>query len=119
VYYPRLSDGFNEGNANFFLLANGLVIEDYATNALTETGGSHNQLPIGALGLLGMKNPQLCKSFIARRITLIHHQQALVASHQRPRGVYNLLRIHLGLPHFQFRISGRSSPCLLMYCLCS
>jgi hypothetical protein len=66
-----------------------------------------------------LRNPQLCKSFIARRITLIDRPLALVASHQRPRGVYNLLRIHLGLPHFQFRISERSSPCLLMYCLCS
>ena len=29
------------------------------------------------------------------------------------------LRIHFGLPHFQSRISGMSSPYLLVYCLCS
>ena len=29
------------------------------------------------------------------------------------------LRIHLGLLHFQLRISGKSSPCLSMYSLCS
>src|SRR5208337_3129760 len=118
-YYPRLDDDLNEGSAIFLLLADGLVIEDCATTALTETGGRHNQLAIGAPGLLGLRNPQLCKSFIAGRITLIHCQQALVTSHQRPRGVYKLLRIHLELPHFQVRISGRSSPCLSMYCLCS
>src|SRR5208282_5841058 len=74
-YYPCLDDGLNEGSAIFLLLADGLVIEDCATNALTETGGSHNQLAIGAPGLLGLRNPQLCKSFIAGRITLIHCQQ--------------------------------------------
>src|ERR1039457_5564605 len=50
-------------------------------------------------------NSQLCTS--------------LVAGDQRPRGVYRLLRIHLGLLHIQFRISGMSSPFLSMYCLCS
>jgi hypothetical protein len=35
------------------------------------------------------------------------------------RRLYKLLRIHLELPHFQLRISGKSSPCLSMYCLCS
>ena len=43
----------------------------------------------------------------------------LVAGDKHPRGVYKLLRIHLGLFHFQFRISGMSSPYLSMYCLCS
>ncbi len=46
-------------------------------------------------------------------------QQALVAGGQRSRGVYKLLRLHLGLLHFQFRISGMSWPYLSMYCLCS
>src|ERR1700674_395157 len=79
-----------------------------STNTLAETGGRHNQLPIGAPGLLSLRNPQLGKSLVAGWITLIHRQQALVAGHCRPRGVYKLLRIHLGLPHFQFRISGMS-----------
>ena len=30
-----------------------------------------------------------------------------------------LPRLHLGMLHFQFRTSGRSSPYLSMYCLCS
>ena len=51
--------------------------------------------------------------------TFIHRQQALVAGDQRPRGVFKLLRIHWGLLHFQSWISGRSSPCLSMKCLCS
>jgi hypothetical protein len=37
-YDSRLGDGLNEGSAIFLLLADGLVIEDYATNALSETG---------------------------------------------------------------------------------
>ena len=48
-----------------------------------------------------------------------HRQQPFVAGDQRPRGIYRLLPIHLELLHFQFRISGRSSPYLSMYCLCS
>ena len=35
--------------------------------------------------------------------------QALVAGDQCPRGVYLLLRIHLGLLHFQFQISDVSA----------
>src|SRR3984893_4453606 len=101
-YDSRLGNGLNEGSAIFFLLTDGLVIEDYATNALTETGGSHYQLPIGAPGLLDPRNPQLCKSFIARRITLIHRQQALVASHQRHRGACNSFGIApLPVPDFR------------------
>ena len=37
---------------------------------------------------------------------------------RRPRGVCELLRLQ-GVLHFQLRISGMSSPCLSMYCLCS
>ena len=49
----------------------------------------------------------------------IHREQALVASDQRPRGACQLLYSHLGLPHFQSRISGMSTPCSSMYRLCS
>ena len=41
-YDPRLGDGLNEGSAIFLLRADGLAIEDYATNVLTGTGGSLN-----------------------------------------------------------------------------
>jgi hypothetical protein len=75
----RIGDNLNEGSAIFPLLADRLVVEDRATNALTETGRGHNQLPIGAPGLLGLGNPQPGKSFVAGWITFIHRQQALVA----------------------------------------
>ena len=110
----RIGDDFNKGSAIFLLLADRLVVEDRATDALTETGRGHNQLPIGAPGLLGLGNSQLGKSFVAGWIAFIHRQQALVVGDQRPRGVYQLLRIHLGLLHFQLRISGMSWPCLSM-----
>ena len=111
---PRIDEDFDKGSAIFLLLADRLVVEDRPTDALTESGRGHNQLAIGAPGLLGLGNPQLGKSFVAGGITFIHRQQALVASDQRLRGVYKLLRIHLDLPHFQFRISGKSWPCLSM-----
>jgi hypothetical protein len=41
-----------------------------------------------------------------------HRQQALAAGDQRPRGVNKRLRIYLESPHFQYRISGMSWPCL-------
>ncbi len=110
----RIEDGFDKGSAIFLLLADRLVVEDRAANAVTQTGRGHNQLPIGAPGLLGLGNPQPGKSLVTGWIALIHRQQALVAGDQRPRGVYELLRIHLGLPHFQLRISGMSSPCWSM-----
>ncbi len=64
-------------------------------------------------------NPQPGKPFVTGWITFIPRQEALVAGDQCPAGVYKLLRIHLELPHLQFRISGMSSPCFSMYCLCS
>jgi len=109
----------HDGNALLSDFGIALAVKEAGGDRLTETGRGHNQLPIGAPGLLGLGNPQPGKSFVAGWNTFIHRQQALVAGDQRPRGVYKLLRIHLGLLHFQFRISGRSSPYLSMYCLCS
>ena len=40
------------------MYAAGLVVEDHAADALTETGHGHNQLPIGAPGFLGLGHPQ-------------------------------------------------------------
>ena len=110
----RIDEDFDKGSAIFLLLADRLVVEDRAADALTEAGRGHDQLAIGAPGLLGLGNPQLGESFVAGWSAFIHRQQALVAGDQRPRGVYKLLRIHLGLPHFQFRISGMSAPCSSM-----
>src|SRR5208283_4595914 len=115
----RIDEHFDKGSAIVLLLADRLVVEDRATDAFAEAGRGHNQLPIGAPSLLGLGNPQFGKSFVAGWIAFIHCQQALVTGDQRPRGVDKRLRIHLGLLHFQLRISGRSSPCLSMYCLCS
>ena len=94
---PRIGEDFEEGSAIFFLLADRLVVEDRATNALTETGRGHNQFPIGAPERFGLRNPQRGKSFVAGGGTFIHRQQPLVASDQRLRGVDQRLRIHLGL----------------------
>ncbi len=110
----RIDDDFDKGSAVFRLLADRFVVEDRPTDALAEAGRGHDQLPIGAPGLLGLGNPQPGKSFVAGWSAFIHCQQALVAGDQRARGVCKLLYIHLGLPHFQSRISGMSTPCLSM-----
>src|SRR5208283_1530125 len=69
---PCIGDGFNKGSAIFLPLADRLVVEDRATDALTKTGRGHNQLPVGPPRLLGLGNPQLGKSFVAGWIALIH-----------------------------------------------
>ena len=77
----------NKGSAIILLLADRLVEEDRAADALTKTGRGNDQLPIGASGLLGLGNPQTGKAFVAGWITFIHRQQALVVGDQRPGSV--------------------------------
>jgi hypothetical protein len=108
-----------KGSAIFLLLAYRPVVEDRPADAFAETGRGHDQLPIGAPGFLCLGNIQPAQSFVACWNTFIHRQQALIAGDQLVRGVYQLLRIHLGLFHFQFWISGMSTPCLSIYRLCS
>ena len=110
-----VGDGFDKRSAVLFLLADCLVAEDGAADALTETGRGYYQLPIGAPGLLVLGDPQSAKPFVAGGSTFIHRQQTLVASDQRPRGVDKLLRIHFC--DFQLRFSGKSWPCRPMCCL--
>ena len=52
-----IRDDFDEGSAIFFPLADRLVVEDRATDALTKTGRAHNQLTVGPPRLLGLGNP--------------------------------------------------------------
>jgi hypothetical protein len=66
----------------------------------------------GAQQSLG--NPQPGKSSVAGRRAFIHRQQTLVIADQCPGRADEVLRRHVGLPHFQFWISGRSWPCLSM-----
>ena len=110
----RIGDGLDERSAVLLPLADRLVVEDHATDALAETGRRHDQFAIGAPGLLGLRDPERGKPSVAGWRAFIHRQQALVVGDQRPGGVDEVLRRHVGLPHFQLRISGRSWPCLSM-----
>ena len=87
-------------------MANRLVVEDEAANALSKTWRGYNQFPIGAPGLLGLGDAQFGKSIVARRIAFIHRQQALVVGDQYPRGVPNLLSVHfvICLPGKLYRV---------------
>ena len=90
----RIGDGFDKGSAIFLLLADRLVVEDRATNALTEIGRGHNQFPLGAPRLLGLGNSQPGKSFVAGWIAFIHRQQTLVTGDQRLCGVQKVWCLH-------------------------
>ena len=90
----RVGDDFKKGSAVLLLLADRLVVEDHAADALAETRRGHDQLPIGAPGFLGLGNPQFGKSFVAGWIAFIHRQQALVVGDHASRGVHECLRIH-------------------------
>ena len=96
----RIGDGFDEERAIFRPLADRLVVENCAANGLAKTGRGHNQFPIGAPGLLGLRDPQLCKTFVTGWIAFIHRQQAFVAGDHRFRGVFKVLRIHLVVTPF-------------------
>ena len=110
----RFGDGFDKGSAIFLLLPDRLVVKDCATYGLTESRRGHNQLSIGAPSLLGLRNTPLGESLVTGRSTFIHCQQSFIACNHRLRRVYKRLLIHLVLLHFQFLISGISSPCLSM-----
>src|SRR5271170_5236413 len=65
-------------------------------------------------GLLGLQNSNCGEALVAGAIALVHREQALVVGDPHRRDVREHLRIHLESPHFQLRISGRSSPCSSM-----
>ena len=84
----RIDDGLNEWSAILLLLADRLIVEDRATDALAETGRGHNHLPVSAPGLRGLGNPKCGKSSVAGGIAFVYRQQPLVAGDQRLGGIY-------------------------------
>ena len=80
-----------------------------------ETWRGHDQFPIGAPRLQRLGNPRLQRT-ACRRSALLSSiaSRPLSSADERPRGLDERLRIHLAAPHFQLRISGKSSPCSSM-----
>jgi hypothetical protein len=74
----RVDNGSNKGSAAFRLLADGLVVEDHTANAVAEVGGGDNELAIRPPRILGLGDAQLCESFVASWIALVHRQQTFV-----------------------------------------
>ena len=109
-----LGQDLDEGRAVVRLLADRLVVEDHAADAVAEPGRGDEQFAIGAPRLLGLRNPRGGEALVAGGVALVHREQALAAGDQLARGLDELLRVHVEAPHFQFRISGRSSPCSSM-----
>ena len=91
----RIGDDFHKGSAILLLLADRLVEEDRATDARAEAGRGRDHLTISAPGFHGQGNPQLGETFVAGRIAFIHRQQSLVVGDKCPRGVHQLLCVHL------------------------
>ncbi len=71
-YDPCVGDDLDQGNAVLLVLADRLVVEDHAADALTEAGCGHDQFPIGAPGFHGLRDPHPGKTFVAGRIAFIH-----------------------------------------------
>ena len=113
-YDAGVGNGLDKRSAILLPLADRLVVKDDATDTLTKTGRRDDQFAIGTPGLLGLRDPERGKPSVAGRRAFIHRQQALVIGDQGPGGADEVLRRHVGLPHFQLRISGRSWPCLSM-----
>jgi len=103
----RIGDRLNKGRAIFLLLPDRLVVENRATDALTETGSGDNQFPISATCLHSLGNSPFRKSFLAGWIAFIHRQQALVVGDYFPRDMFKLLRIHLGYSIASYRFPAR------------
>ena len=113
-YDAGIGNGLDKRSAMLLPLADRLVEKDDATDTLTKTGRRDDQFAIGTPSLRGLRDPERGKPSVAGRRAFIHRQQALVIGDQGPGGADEVLRHHLGLPHFQLRISGKSSPCLSM-----
>ena len=60
----RIGEDLDERRAIFRLLADRLVIEDRAADALAQARRGHDQFPIGAPGLLGLRNAQLANRLL-------------------------------------------------------
>ena len=84
---PAAVEDFGERRAVFLLLADGFVVKNRAADALAETGRGHNQFPIRAPGLRGLRNAQLGESFVAGGIAFIHRQQTFVVGDQFAGGI--------------------------------
>ena len=84
----RIGEDFKKRGAVFFLLSDGLVVKNRATDALAETGRGHNQFPICAPGLHRLWNVELCESFVTGRIAFIHRQQTFVVGNKFARNIY-------------------------------
>ena len=54
---PGIGEDLNKRSAVVLLLADRLVVEDRATDALAQAGRGHDQLPVGAPSLHGFGNP--------------------------------------------------------------
>ncbi len=111
---PASARSFDERRAVFRALTDRLIVKDCATDALAKTRCGHNQVAIGAPGLLGLRDSGFGETFVAGSIALVHGEKAFVTRNEGTSGFDKSLRIHLRSPHFQLRISGISWPCLSM-----
>ena len=84
----RIGEDFEKRSAVLFLLADGFVVKNRATDALAETGRGHNQFPIRAPGLHRLRNVELCESFVTGRIAFIHRQQTFVVGNKFAGSIY-------------------------------
>ena len=85
---PGIGENTGKKNTVSILLADGLVIENCATDIPAKPGRGHNQLPIDAPGFHRLRNTEFGKSLVAGGIAFVHRQQPFVVGDQRFCGVH-------------------------------
>src|ERR1700679_261839 len=83
----RIREDFEKRRPVLLLLTNGFVVEDYATDVLSETGCGDDPFPIRAPGFHRLGNAELREALITSDIALIHCQQTFVVGEQLADGV--------------------------------
>ena len=91
----RINENFDKGCSVGLLLTNGFVVEDCAADELPQPWRGHNQFAIGASSFNSQRNSKCSEALVARRITLVHRQQALAVNKKSLHCVLQLLCIHL------------------------
>jgi len=95
------------------LLANRLVVQDRAADALAEPRRRHDHVAVGAARLGALGDAERREAPVARSGALVHREQAAIALHQGACGVGEGLCVHIRLLSSSVRRSpGRPPPAL-------
>ena len=110
---PGAEETLDEQGPLAVALVQRLVEQDRTADEVTEAGRGHDHLAIGATVFHGRRDTGAGEPLVAGVRALVHREQTFARPDQRLGGCDQAVA-HETSPHTQFRISGRSSPCLSM-----